>query len=263
MKVTVVTASFNQGPFIKRCIDSILAQVGDFSIEHIVLDNCSTDETSEILKNYERSPGAIELDLTVAQDDGQTSAIIDGFQRSSGDIVCWLNTDEWYEKGAIQKVVEYFHAHPEVDVLFGDCNFVDVAGHLVKKKQEFFFSESMLLFYGCFIPSCSTFVRRRILDAGIFPNREFRIVMDADWYIRISKAGFRFAHMRRSLANFTWHETNISKSFPERKEIERWLILDQFGGIDGPKWFRRIVYYLIGKYWTFVRVLRRGIGSLS
>ena len=255
--ISVVTPSFNQGRFISKCLESVSAQRGNFRIEHIILDNCSTDETIKALAHYQTNHDDVDVRILIEPDGGQTAAINKGFGLASGDIVCWLNTDEWYEPGALSSIATFFHQHPEVDVVFGDCNFVDTSGHVVKRKREFFFSQYMLIYYGCYLPSCATFIRRKVLDSGLLLDPEFKVTMDFDWYVRIAKAGYSFSHMSLTLANFTWHENNISSSFVSRRLFERRLVQDRYSGVRGPVWFRTIVYEIMRGFWLSVRVLRR------
>jgi len=257
MKISIVTPSFNQGGFIEKCLFSVRAQKGDFSVEHIILDNCSTDTTGKALTNYQANVGTVDVRVFVEPDDGQTTAINKGFSLAKGDVVCWLNTDEWYKDDALAKVADFFATHQDIDVLFGDCDFVDSAGNLVKRKREYFYSESMLIYYGCFIPSCATFIRRQVFDEGVMLAPEFKVTMDFDWYVRIAKAGYRFAHLPVTLASFTWHENNISSNFVERRMIERRLVQDRYSGVLGPDWFRTLFYSVMCRFWLVVRVFRR------
>jgi len=261
MKVSIVTASFNQGKFIEKCLASVRNQQGDFEVEHIILDNCSSDATSDALASYQDSPEDVQLRVIVEADEGQTAAINRGFNLASGDIVCWLNTDEWYEDGSLTKVTEFFATHPKVDVVFGNCNFVDSGGDLVKSKREYFYSKSMLVYYGCFMPSCVTFVRREVIDAGVLLDLEFKVAMDLDWYVRIANAGYQFAHIPYTLASFTWHDTNISSTFAERRTVEKRLIQDRHSGVGGPSWFRTWFYWIMCQFWISVRVICRLIKS--
>jgi glycosyltransferase involved in cell wall biosynthesis len=259
MKISVVTPSFNQGKFIRKALASVREQEGQFSTEHIILDNCSTDSTSEALVDYQANPGAVEVHVFIEPDGGQTEAINKGFKLAKGDVVCWLNTDEWYENGALAQVVRFLDANPDVDVVFGNCDFVDATGALIRRRREYFYSESMLVYYGCFLPSCATFVRRRVIDDGVLLNSEFKVTMDFDWYVRIAKAGYRIAHLPASLATFTWHKTNISSTFEERRLQERRMVQDRHSGVTGPAWFRTLFYGLMRYFWLVVRVTRRGV----
>lgn len=257
MKISVITASFNQGPYIKRCLESVLSQTGDFAVEHIVLDNCSTDETSKILQGYSNTSTHVDVKILVRPDLGQTPTINEGFHMASGDVICWLNTDERYKDGALQMIADFFRTHPDVDVVFGNCDFIDRNGILVKQKKEFFFSQSMLIFYGCFMPSCSTFLRRRVLDQGFYLDPEFKVTMDFDWYVRIAKAGFRIKHLSKNLASFTWHDTNISSILSCRRKKERLLVQERYSGVKGPKILRLGIYLLMRVYWIIVRNILR------
>lgn len=259
LKISVITASYNQGAFIHKCLASVRAQAGDFAVEHIILDNCSSDKTIQALADYQADHGQVDLKLIVEPDGGQTSAINKGFSMASGDIVCWLNTDEWYSDGALAQAAEFFENHPNIDVVFGDCDFVDSQGELVKRKREYFFHESMLVYYGCFLPSCATFVRRRVLDDGIFLDPAFKVTMDFDWYVRISKAGYRFAHLPATLASFTWHDSNISSTLVARRKQERRLVQDRYSGVPAPDWLRTVVYGAMRHFWLAVRVVRRAV----
>lgn len=263
MKISVVTPSFNQGRFIGECFTSVRAQKGDFSVEHIVLDNCSSDRTGEELARYQAEHGEVDVRIVVEADKGQTDAINRGFRMATGDIVCWLNTDERYHDGALAEVVGFFAAHPEVDVLFGNCDFVDAEGRLVKRKREYFFSRSMLLYYGCFIPSCATFARRRVIDDGVLLDPYFRVVMDLDWYLRLAFGGYRFGRTSDSLASFCWHGGNISLNNRERSRQEQRLLRDRVSIVVGPVWFRRLVHYVAKHVWIAIRVASRLLGRLA
>ncbi len=256
LRISVITPSYNQGAFIKKHIDSVRAQSG-VQVEHIILDNCSTDQTSDLLNMYQDDPQGVDVKIIVEPDKGQTAAINRGFLMASGDVVCWLNTDEFYHDGALQNVAQYFAAHPEVDVLFADCDFVDAKGEIIKRKQEFFYSKSMLIFYGCYIPSCATFIRRRVIDDGILLNQEFKVTMDLDWYVRLGNKGYKFAHLPSTLASFTWHDANISSNFVTRRQKEKRFIQDCNSGVPGPAWFRTLVYGTMCYFWISVRFFYR------
>src|SRR3954467_14302963 len=113
--VSIVTPSFNQGRFLGRTIDSVLGQ--DYPhVEYLVVDGGSTDETLAILRSYgDRVRWLSEADA------GQTAAINKGFQRTSGKIVGYLNSDDVLLPEAVATVVEYLRNHPECDLVYGDA----------------------------------------------------------------------------------------------------------------------------------------------
>jgi glycosyltransferase involved in cell wall biosynthesis len=110
-KISIVTPSFNQGRFIEKTILSVIEQ--DYpNLEYIIIDGGSTDESVEIIKKYEK-----HLAYWVSEPDrGQSHAINKGFERATGEIFGWLNSDDWYHPGALKALAEAFAANPEAGV---------------------------------------------------------------------------------------------------------------------------------------------------
>ena len=128
-KISIVTPSLNQGQFIKRTILSVLKQ-GCHNIEYIVMDGGSTDNTVEILKKYED-----RLIWKSEPDRGQSHAINKGFRMATGEIIGWLNSDDTYEPDALKTVIQFFSEHPEIDLIYGDCNMIDENDNIIGMFQ--------------------------------------------------------------------------------------------------------------------------------
>lgn len=256
MKFTVVSPSFNQGRFIGRCVESVQRQRG-VEIEHLVLDNCSDDETHEVVSRLMSNSNTVGLSFVSERDRGQSDAINKGFVQACGDVVCWLNTDEYYDDGVLAEVARFFHRHPDADIVYGDCRFVDAAGDELRVKREGTFSFGMLLYYGCFIPSCSTFIRRRVIDAGYLLDERFRVAMDFEYYVRLAGAGFKFMHIPLTVANFTWHELNVSSVQEERRRAERLSVQVRYSPLIGPVPVRRAWFWFLRYFWVARRVCAR------
>lgn len=197
--VTIVTPSYNQAHFIEETILSIKNQ--DYpNIEHIVVDANSTDNTLDILKKY-----GDQIKWISEPDNGQTEAINKGFKMSSGQICAYLNSDDSYVPGCFKTVVNYFHKHPDVDMLVGDVNYIDEKSKIIRITYYPPFSVGrMLRAGGGLISQTGVFFRRSLFDSiGMF-NETFHHVMDYDFYIR---AGLK--HKVKSissvLANFRLH----------------------------------------------------------
>ena len=260
MKISIVTPSWNQGRFFRRCLESIHTVPG-VALEHIVLDNCSNDETPGLLAEFAARQDGVERRFIVEKDEGQTRAINDGFRMATGDVLCWLNTDEYYHDGTLETVANFLQLNPQVDVVYGDCDFVDADNRLVKRRRSFDFSASMLLYYGCYISSCATFLRRRIIDAGEFLDPDFRVAMDYEYYTRLAAHGYAFDHISKPLASFTWHEANISRQQKQRSREERSRIQATYSGIPGPDPLRRPIFDALAICWRGVRGLKRISGQ--
>lgn len=219
MLFSVVTPSLNQGEFIADCLRSVASQNGGtLTAEHIVVDACSTDGTVGILRE---TPGII---WSSEPDRGQTDAINKGLGKARGEWLMWLNADDYLLPDALRRVADYVSQHPELDVVYGDCLFVDESGGVIREKKEGGFSFWKLLFYGCYIPSTATFFKRSIIQRGLLLDPAFKVCMDFDYFVRLALGGARFGHLPELLAAFRWHGSNISTTFAERRRQERLLV---------------------------------------
>lgn len=118
-KISIVTPSFNQGKYLEKTILSVLEQ--DYpNLEYIIIDGGSTDNSVEIIKKYEK-----HLAYWVSEPDrGQSHAINKGFGHATGEILGWLNSDDYYAPGAPQAIAEAFLANPDVGAIVGAGEFL-------------------------------------------------------------------------------------------------------------------------------------------
>ena len=128
--VSIVTPSLNQGTFIDATINSIKAQTYH-RYEHIVVDGGSTDETLGILR---RTEGSYPMRWTSEPDRGMYEAVNKGMRQATGDILCYLNSDDLYLPWTLESLVEAFRRHPEAGNVFGDALTVDD----VSGRQDFY-----------------------------------------------------------------------------------------------------------------------------
>ena len=136
MKITVVTPSYNQGRYLEATIDSVLSQ-GVRDLEYIIMDGGSTDGSVEIIQKYAKYLSYWQS----AKDGGQTQAIHLGFERATGEVLCWINSDDRYEPGALALAVREFEANPKLQLVYGDYILVYPNGReLPKPKISFNFN---------------------------------------------------------------------------------------------------------------------------
>lgn len=102
-KITIITPSFNQGHFIEETIESVLSQNYP-NLEYIIMDGGSTDNTVEVIKKYEKHISHWES----VKDKGQSDAIQKGLNIATGYVINWLNSDDYYTPGTLNKVGELF-----------------------------------------------------------------------------------------------------------------------------------------------------------
>lgn len=220
LKISIVTASYNQTNFIGECLESVQSQGYD-RVEHIVTDGVSTDGSVEILRRYSQQPGWQHLRWVSEPDRGQSDALNKGFHMATGDIVGWLNSDDRYRAGCFQAVIEAFEKNPEVDVLYGDYTWIDESGHVLRVRREIEFSRFVLSYHRVlYIPSTATFFRRRIFDEGNFIDTQYHYAMDYEFFLRLAQKGYRFKHTPRLLADYRWHPNSKSGSHPEKQLAE-------------------------------------------
>lgn len=207
MKFSVVTPSFNQGRFLSDCIESVRLQAG-VEVEHIVTDAGSTDDTLSVL---ERCPHIL---WSSEPDDGMSDGINKGFRKATGDWLMWLNCDDYLLPGALAAVAAHAAAHPNADVIHGDCIFVDEDRKPIRRKFDTPVDEWDFLFVGCCVPSTATFYHRRVIDGGHLLDTGYRNCMDWEYYLRLTRAGFRFSYLPHALAGFRWHgESTTQKNW--------------------------------------------------
>jgi glycosyltransferase involved in cell wall biosynthesis len=201
MKVSIVTPSFNQGQFIERTLQSVASQTGA-EIEHVVFDGGSTDDTVEILKRF--SP---PVRWVSKKDKGQTDAVNQGIRATDGGIIGWLNSDDIYYPGAIARVVAYFEANPEIDVVYGMADHIDLEDQAFESYPTALWDFDRLK-ETCFICQPALFFRRRVVEQHGLLDESLNYCMDYDYWLRLGKAGVRFAYLEEKLAGSRLHGDN-------------------------------------------------------
>lgn len=201
---TIITASRNYGRFIGECLQSVACQEG-VTLEHLVIDACSTDETTEVVGRFP------EVLFACEEDEGMSDGINKGFRRARGKWVMWLNADDRLKPGALMAVKEFAEQHPGADVIYGGWDFISEKGEQIRRMTAMPFQRATLIYLGCYLGSTATFLRRSSTTAeGFFLNPSFKYVMDGEYYCRLAAAGKRFVYYHAILADFRIHGGNTS-----------------------------------------------------
>lgn len=207
--VTVVTPSYNHGRFIRDTIESVLTQ--DYpSVEYLIVDGGSTDETVSILREYSG-----RLWWTSERDSGQASAVNKGWRRGRGEILGWLNSDDVYLPGAVGVAVDFLTRHPEIDAVYGEGYHTDEAGRVLEPYPTEPFALSRLK-TRCIICQPTVFLRRRVVEQVGYLNESLQLSLDYDLWIRIGMSA-RFGYVPHTLAATRLHPA--TKTLARRREV--------------------------------------------
>lgn len=213
MDFTIVTASYNYGRYIGECLKSVAEQDG-VSVEHLVMDAGSTDDTAEVVARFPHASFFQE------SDKGMSDGINKGFLKAKGQWVMWLNADDRLKPGALKAVKDFAGTLRDADVIYGAWDFIDEKGTFLRRMGLFPFRKRMLIQYGCYIGSTSCFYRKStILDEGFLLDEDFHYCMDGDYYARLAVAGKRFAYLPVVLADFRLHGQSISQANLHSREM--------------------------------------------
>lgn len=195
-RVSIVMPSLNQGDFIGKALESISRQYRPGILEVILKDGISSDRTMEVVERYRHLDW---LKLAVEPDEGQSDALVKGFQHARGSILCWLNSDDLLWPGAIDAVLSKFDAEPNTDVVYGEALFIDSQDNIVGRFPT---SRPTLtnLFNRCVVSQPSVFFRRNAYASVGGLNRGRHFCMDYELWTRFAAAGMRFSRLKQILS---------------------------------------------------------------
>ncbi|TDI13697.1 MAG: glycosyltransferase [Acidobacteria bacterium] len=176
---------YGHAEFLPHTLESIRCQ--PVKVELAVLDATPDDSVQRVLSTYTDM-----IDYAYhRQDDGQAAAIQEGWDKTSGEIVCWLNADDYYFPDALAAVREVFLNKPDIDVVYGHAVYLSADGNF----QTYFpaISENItLLKRGCIICQPSCFVRREAMERISGLNTALHYTMDWDFWLRLYHANCSF-----------------------------------------------------------------------
>ncbi len=178
--VSIVTPSYNQACYLEATLRSVLNQ--DYpNLEYIVIDGGSSDGSLEIIERYGEG-----LAYWVSEPDrGQADAINKGLRRAGGEIVAWINSDDFYMAGAVSSAVEALARHPEAGMVYADGLMIDEGGGLLDRHRYRTYSALDLLCFEVLLQP-TVFMRREALEEAGYLDDRYQLVLDHDLWIRIA-----------------------------------------------------------------------------
>ena len=220
----------NQGKFLTQNILSVLNQ--NYSkFQHIVVDGLSHDETIDILKSYPH------IDWISKEDDGQSEAINNGFRMSDGDIIGWLNSDDYYLPETFPKIIEFFKQNDNVDFVFSNCLIVNENDQIIgfrKGKDPKRYPVSLNRNY---IPQPTVFFKKIIFETVGYLDEKYKMSMDFDYWRRISK-NHTMVYLNDIFACFRIHNTSKTERYSkEFKKESKESFFKNGGSVFSPYYY--------------------------
>lgn len=240
MKISVITPSFNQAQFLPANLESVRTQRG-VTVEHIVVDPGSKDGSLEIARR------ATDITLIAEPDRGQSDGICKGFSRSTGDILVWLNSDDFYPSNdVLASVLQCFEDNPDIDIVYGDVNFVGESGEFLRKGFVNTHSDQLLASFqfqvGIVQPG--VFWRRSVFEQLGGPSEEFEYCMDYELWVRMASKGYRWKYIPKVLAHHRWWAGMKTSSRRDLSLREHFKVCARYFGYVHWKWLDRYAEFL-------------------
>ncbi len=233
-KISVVTPSYNQGQYIEDTILSVLGQ-GYPNLEFIVIDGGSTDQTVDVLRKYDH-----RITYWISEkDNGQAAAINKGLARATGDILCWLNSDDMYLPGTLQFVAKQLDvSRPQI--LFGNCVHIWEGAGVAAGSDVVFDHQLHDLAWCSYVIQPSSFWARAVWNAVGPLDEKLNYALDWDWFIRAKMAGADFKAVQRPLSVYRIHAAHKSSFGGEARSRELAGIYGKYHGQRGDGLYRAL-----------------------
>lgn len=261
MKFSIITPNKDGGRFLEETILSVISQrESDIDLEYIVIDGGSTDESLQIIGNYEQ-----DISQIISEPDrGPVSAINKGLRLASGEIVAWLNADDRYHPGALKRVSLVMAKYPRKTLCFGACRIIDEKGREIRRGitrfKEAFFPVSSHFTIQClnYISQPAMFFRRSSLEAAGHLREDLMAAWDYDLTLRLWQQGGAAFVPGPPLSDFRWHPTSISaRRFTVQFKEEFDVAAKDAGNLAPQTWIHWVVRWGIVGIYTLMAASRR------
>jgi len=199
--ISIITPNYNYARYVGETIESVLCQNVE-NIEHIIIDDGSTDNSALVLKKYQaKYPD--KINLIFQENKGQTAAINRGLKIASGDIIGWINSDDTYCEGILNKIISIFDNNKSIDIVIGNANVVDLDGNFIYKirHNKYDFLTGALLGFTRITTSNAVFWRRELMGRVGYMDESIKCSMDGEYFSRLFRKS-RVFQINDSVANF-------------------------------------------------------------
>ena len=234
-RISIVTPSLDQARYLRQCIESVLGQ-HDPNLEYIVVDGGSTDGSVDVLRSF-----GDRIQWTSEPDKGQANAINRGLKRATGDIVSWLNSDDFLEPGALAHVRRCFDANPGVAFIYGRAWMIDGEGKRLREYPTFDLRRNDLK-RKCYLCQPAVFVRREAIKRFGLLNEALDVCIDYEWWLRMSREA-PMAFCDHVLASSRHYSTTKTSARRLRALIEAGYLMRHHFGKASWRWSAKWVLH--------------------
>jgi glycosyltransferase involved in cell wall biosynthesis len=219
----IVIPNLNQSHFLSSALESLRFQSAKFNLA--VMDGGSTDNFREIADEYSE----LITFMRSGPDGGQAAAIREGKTKIPGDIVSWLNADDYYFPHALDKVASCFEKDPDLDVVYGEAIHVNPQGFFLSYFPPIQGFDAEEITKNCFICQPACFVRRSAYESVGGVDPELQYTMDWDLWCRLSASGAKFQYLPEVLAAVRYYQGTKTLSGDKRRYREIYRIEKTYG----------------------------------
>jgi len=232
--VSIIVTAYNYGAYVSQAVESLINQEGDLSLEIIVVDDGSTDDTRSILESYGPSIKAIHQ-----ANSGVSMARNRGIEAASGNYIGFLDADDYYHSDKLIRQVCCLEKYPEIGWTYCDSilHDEDSAESLLFSERYEYRNRLALdgpslfesLIPANFIPVYAPLIRRKYVESvGSFDKR-FSGIEDFDYWLRLSAVATA-KYLPEPLAGYRWHQNSLGRHL-DRMSRDKYIILDQIGSL--------------------------------
>jgi Glycosyltransferases involved in cell wall biogenesis len=211
-KISIITPSYNQGQYIEQTINSVLDQNYP-ELEYIIIDGGSTDQSVDIIKKYSKY-----LAYWISEkDNGQSDAINKGLLKCTGDIVNWLNSDDYYQPGCLHHIAEVF-MDQSISCYSGKSRVFSEQSETFTNGTDVYKDNYIKTMGWARIDQPETFFRKKVWDDIGVLNTNCHFIMDKEWWLRylITNGIGGIYKDDKVLVNFRIHENSKTGSQKEK-----------------------------------------------
>ncbi len=264
MKFSIITPVYNGEKYISETIESIISQEGDFDIEYIIQDGGSTDNTISIIKSFKDNIDSgiykikcenLTLQYYSEKDEGMYDAINKGFNKATGDIYAWMNSDDFYLPGAFALMASSFKKYPEISWLKGSVLSKDESSNSTGKIPSYVYNQDWITrgFYGTvapFITQEGVFWRAGLWNKSNGIDKTLKLAGDFYLWIQLAKYSPLWS-INADLSCFRTSPTQLSHDMQPYR-VEQQKILPA----------KDLIYYTVGLFF-WIKIKTRKYPNLA